>query len=148
METREATREGYQEALKDIIGYRKSGLQRSFFSRRLERYVEGKVDVSRRIFTVLDTPFKEFTPMCERLYREKIESNYMLPMFSDMLVEIYRKLDADKYGWEAAANFLDETPMKRCALDAMHKAERLKKRAGDGFAYMVRENGSLSMING
>ncbi|MFW6113708.1 MAG: hypothetical protein ACOC78_02160 [Actinomycetota bacterium] len=74
----------------------------------------------------MDIPFDEFTPEISAVYETYIKGQALFHIFSDMLAEIYEDMNADKSGWEAAANFLKDTPMKLCALYALQKIEELE----------------------
>lgn len=101
--------------------------QRSFFVKKLEQHLlEKGVNIPNNIFDLFDTPFDQFTPEYARVYEEKIKGQALFHIFSDMLVEIYEHLEADRAGWEAAANFLEDTPMKVCALHALTRIQQLE----------------------
>ena len=94
--------ETIEEAIKKCE--RTPGSYKSFFAKRLEQHLSEKgVSIPDRVFALLDTPFKDFTPEYVMMYEQKIKGQALFFLFSDMLVEIYEHLDADKTGWEAAA---------------------------------------------
>lgn len=101
---------------------------RSFFLKKLEQHLMDKgVKVPEQIFRLFDTPFMNFTPEYARVYEEKIKGQALFHVFSDMLVEIYERIEADRVGWEAAANYLEDTPMKVCALHTLVRIKQLEE---------------------
>jgi len=117
-----------EEDLRDALDSVRTNGYRSYFVKKLEQHLEGKgMKVPHSIFSVFDTPFSDFSPEYEKIYEEKIKGQALFQIFSDMLVEIYEEINADKAGWEAAANFLKDTPMKLCALYALEKLEELER---------------------
>ena len=113
---------------------------RSFFAKRLEQHLTDKaIAVPERILHLMDTPFSEFTPEYVNMYEQKIKGQALFYIFSDMLVEIYQQLDADKAGWEAAANYLEDTPMRICALSALKKIDQLEEMPESDYLFMVEQ---------
>jgi len=101
---------------------------RSFFVKKLEQHLAEKgIKIPEIIFDLFDTPFNKFTPQYARVYEEKVKGQALFHIFSDMLIEIYEKLQADRVGWEAAANYLLDTPMKICALHALARIQQLEE---------------------
>lgn len=101
---------------------------RSFFLKRLEQHlVEKGLKIPELIFDLFDTPFEDFTPEYKKVYEEKVKGQALFHIFSDMLIEIYEKLQADRIGWETSANFLEDTPMKVCALHALARIQQLEE---------------------
>ncbi len=118
---------------------------RSFFAKKLEQHMsERGIAIPERIFSIFDMPFSQFTPEYLKIYEEKIKGQALFQIFSDMLVEIYQKLDADKSGWEAAANYLEDTPMRICALHALKRIDKLEDMPGDDYLYMAEQFSGLS----
>ncbi|MEW6554439.1 MAG: hypothetical protein AB1384_09155 [Actinomycetota bacterium] len=118
---------------------------RSFFVKRLEQhFIDKGIKIPEGIFTLFDTPFSQFTPEYKAMYEQKIKGQALFHIFSDMLVEIYQELDADKSGWEAAANYLEDTPMRICALLAMKRIDELEELPDSDYLYMVEQFNSLS----
>ena len=116
-----------EEDLRDALDSVRTTEYRSYFTKKLELHLKGRgMEVPSDIFSVFDTPFNEFSPEYEMIYEEKIKDQALFQIFSDMLVEIYEEIGADKAGWEAAANFLQDTPMKICALYTLEKIEELE----------------------
>jgi len=116
-----------EEDLRDTLDSVRTTEYRSYFIKKLEQHLKERgVKVPYNIFSVFDTPFNEFSPEYEKIYEEKIKDQALFQIFSDMLLEIYEEIGADKAGWEAAANFLQDTPMKICALYALEKIEELE----------------------
>jgi hypothetical protein len=101
--------------------------------------------VPRGVFCVLDTPFTEFSPEHDRVYEERIKGQALFQIFSDMLVEIYEKMGADKSGWEAAANFLKDTPMKICALYALERIEELEYMPDTDYAFVEEQPADMNI---
>ena len=135
--------ETIEEAIKKCE--RTPGSYKSFFVKRLEQHLSEKgVSIPDRVFALLDTPFKDFTPEYVMMYEQKIKGQALFHIFSDMLVEIYEHLEADKTGWEAAANFLKDTPMKVCALQALERIDQLEAMPENDYLYMVEQFNSLS----
>ena len=113
--------------------------------KRLEAYLMEKgIAIPRSIFALFDLPFEEFSPEHMDLYEQKIKGKPLFHIFSDMLVDIYQRLDADKVGWEAAANFLDDTPMRVCALHALRRIDQLESMQDDDYEDMVEQLRSLA----
>ncbi len=81
------------------------------------------------------------------MYEQKIKGQALFHIFSDMLVEIYQKLDADKAGWETAANYLEDTPMRICALQALKRIDELEEMPESDYLYMVEQFNGLSDAN-
>jgi hypothetical protein len=126
---------------------RQTGRYKSFFVKRLEQHLmEKSINIPERIFTLFDTPFDCFTPEYVAMYEQKIKGQALFYLFSDMLVEIYEHLDADKTGWEAAANFLEDTPMKVCALHALERIAELDAMPEEDYLRMVEEFNGLSAM--
>jgi hypothetical protein len=116
-----------EEDLRDTLDSVRTTEYKSYFTKKLEQHLKARgMEVPSDIFSVLDTPFNEFDPQYEKIYEEKIKDQALFQIFSDMLVEIYEEIGADKAGWEAAANFLQDTPMKICSLYALEKIEELE----------------------
>lgn len=125
----------------------KAGKYKSFFVKRLEQHLLDKgINIPERIFTLFDTPFDCFTPEYAMMYEQKIKGQALFHVFSDMLVEIYQHLEADKSGWEAAANFLEDTPMKVCALHALERIGQLESMPEEDYLYMVEQFNGLSSM--
>jgi hypothetical protein len=99
---------------------------KSFFTKRIEKAIKDRVEVSDRVFALFDTPFDQFTPDCEELFERELVGKSVFWMFSEVLAKIYNEMNADRQGWEAAADFLKDTPIKYCALHAMEKVEKSK----------------------
>lgn len=119
---------------------------RSFFSKKLEQHLKEKgIAIPERIFLLFDTPFSAFTPEYAKMYEEKVKGQALFHIFSDMLVEIYQVLDADKTGWEAAANYLEDTPMRICALQALKRIDQLEEMPDDDYLYMVEQLSGVSI---
>jgi hypothetical protein len=118
---------------------------RSFFGKRLEQHMNEKgIAIPERIFSLFDTPFSAFTPEYVKMYEQKIKGQALFHIFSDMLVEIYQELDADKAGWETAANYLEDTPMRICALLALKRIDQLEEMPENDYLYMVEQFNGLS----
>ena len=133
-----------EEDLRDALDSVRTTEYRSFFTKKLEHHLQDKgVKVPDAIFSVLDTPFNEFDHNYEKIYEEKIKGQALFQIFSDMLVEIYEKMGADKSGWEAAANFLQDTPMKICALYALEKIEELACMPETNYASVEEQPADL-----
>jgi hypothetical protein len=116
-----------EEDLRDKLDSVRTTEYRSYFIKKLEQHLKERgVKVPYAVFSVFDTPFNEFSPEYEKIYEEKIKDQALFQIFSDMLVEIYQDIGANKAGWEAAANFLQDTPMKICALYTLDKIEELE----------------------
>jgi hypothetical protein len=121
---------------------------RSFFVKRLEQHFNDKgIKIPEGIFSLFDTPFSKFTPEYAKMYEQKIKGQALFHIFSDMLVEIYQKMDADKAGWEAAANYLEDTPMRICALKALKRIDELEEMPDSDYLYMVEQFNGLSEAN-
>jgi len=126
---------------------RSVGSQRSFFVKRLEQHLfEKGITIPERIFTLFDTPFEDFTPEYSEMYEKKIKGQALFHIFSDMLVEIYERLEADKAGWETAANFLQDTPMRMCAMHALRRIDELEAMSESDHLYMVEQFNGLSTM--
>ncbi len=126
---------------------RVAGKYKSFFVKRLEQHLAEKgIKIPERIFKLFDTPFGDFTPEYTAMYEQKIKEQALFYIFSDMLVEIYQKLEAERIGWEAAANFLLDTPMKACALHALNRIDQLETMPADDYLYMVEQFSGLSSM--
>ncbi len=124
---------------------RNPGGYKSFFVKRLEQHMADKgINIPDRIFALFDTPFGEFTPEYVEMYEQKIKGQALFHIFSDMLVEIYQGLEADKTGWESAANFLKDTPMKLCALQALQRIDQLEAMPENDYLYMAEQFSGLS----
>jgi hypothetical protein len=124
-----------------------AGKCRSFFAKRLEQHLSEKgIAIPERIFSLFDTPFSAFTPECIVMYEQKIKGQALFQIFSDMLVEIYQRLDAEKSGWETAANYLEDTPMRICALHAMKRIDQLEQMPESDYLYMVEQFSGLSAV--
>lgn len=135
-----------QATVKDTLGGVAPPGQRSFFSRKLERHLlEKGVRIPNRIFAVMDTPFCDFTPGCMDFYERKIKGQALFHIFSDMLIEIYENISADRLGWEDAAEFMEDTPMKVCALYTLEKIEEMDKLRERDYLYMVEEFSGLGV---
>ena len=135
--------ETIEEAIKKCE--RTPGSYRSFFVKRLEQHLSEKcINIPDRVFALFDTPFEDFTPEYVMMYEQKIKGQALFHIFADMLVEIYQYLDADKAGWEAAANFLKDTPMKACALHALKRIDQLEAMPENDYLYMVEQFNGLS----
>jgi hypothetical protein len=123
--------EGNGEAIETTIRKceRSAGCKtRSFFVKKLEQHLlEKGINIPNSIFDLFDTPFADFTPEYSRVYEHKVKGQALFHIFSDMLLEIYESLDADRIGWEAAANFLEDTPMKVCSLHALARIQQLEE---------------------
>lgn len=121
-----------------------TGQCRSFFSKRLEQHLSDKgIAIPERIFSLMDTPFSVFTPEYTRMYEQKIKGQALFYIFSDMLVEIFQELNADKTGWEAAANYLEDTPMRICALLALKRIDQLEEMPDNDYLFMVEQLSGL-----
>ncbi|MDY6793915.1 MAG: hypothetical protein SWK76_01340 [Actinomycetota bacterium] len=113
--------------LRDTLDSVRNCAYKSFFVKKLEHLLEEKgVKVPAGVIAVLDLPFDQFTPECRAVYESHIKGQALFHIFSDMLVEIFESMNADKAGWEATAHFLNDTPMKLCALYALQKIEDLE----------------------
>jgi hypothetical protein len=113
---------------------------KSFFVKRLEQHLAEKgISIPDRIFVLLDTPFEDFTPEYAAMYEKKIKGQALFHIFSDMLVEIYQGLEADRIGWEASVNFLQDTPMKMCATHALNRIDQLEAIPDDDYMYVVEQ---------
>jgi hypothetical protein len=124
-----------EEDLRDALDSVRTTQYKSFFIKKLEQHLkEQGVKIPHYIFSVFDTPFSDFGPEFEEIYETKIKGQALFQIFSDMLVEIYEDINADKAGWEAAANFLQDTPMKLCALYALEKIEELESMPEINYA--------------
>ncbi|RJP27153.1 MAG: hypothetical protein C4536_14195 [Actinobacteria bacterium] len=135
--------ETIEEAIKKCE--RNPGRYKSFFVKRLEQHLAEKgITIPGRIFSLFDTPFDNFTPEYVSMYEQKIKGQALFHIFSDMLVEIYQRLDADKIGWESAANFLQDTPMKVCALQALKRIDQLEAMPENDYLYMVEQFSGLA----
>jgi hypothetical protein len=121
---------------------------RSFFTKKLEQHVEDQgLEVPHLILDLFDKPFGVFTANDKKVYEERVKGQALFHIFSDMLIEIYEKLEADRAGWETAANFLDDTPMKVCALHTLARIEEIEMLPDEeDYAYMVEEFKSLSKV--
>ena len=117
----------YEAALKEANLTSSERAQKSFFIRRIEKAIKDKVSVPDRVFALFDTPFEEFTPDCEELFERELVGKSVFWMFSEVLAKIYSEMNADRQGWEAAADFLEDTPIKYCALHAMEKVEKSRE---------------------
>jgi hypothetical protein len=134
METIQATvrdfagnREAIEAAIRSCERSQTTG-SRSFFVKKLEQHFQEKgIKIPDQIFDLFDTPFTEFTPQYAKVYEERIKGQALFHIFSDMLVEIFEMLNADRTGWEAAANYLYDTPMKICALHALARIQQLEE---------------------
>lgn len=123
---------------------RSTGRTKSYFAKRLEQHLAEKgIKIPSQILALFDTPFSEFSPALAKTYEQKIKGQGLDHIFSDMLVEIYEKVNADRSGWESAANFLEETPMKVCALYALERIDQLNKIEEDDYVHMVEEFSGL-----
>lgn len=122
---------------------------RSFFSKRLEQHLTDKgLQVPHQILDLFDKPFPQFTDEDKKIYEERVKGQALFHIFSDMLIEIYEWLEADRLGWETAANFLEETPMKVCALHTLKRIEELELLPSDeDYVDMVEEFKSLSKVH-
>lgn len=119
---------------------------RSFFVKKLEQeLLDREVEIPGEIFALLDTPFENFTDEHKTIYEERVKGQALFHVFSDMLVEIYEKIEADRIGWETAANFLDDTPMKACALHTLARIRELETMPDEeDYLHMVEEFKGLS----
>ena len=137
--------ETVEEAVKNCE--RDAGRYKSFFVKRLEQHLlEKGINVPERIFSLFDTPFESFTPEYATLYEQRIKGQALFYVFSDMLVDIYEQLEADKTGWEAAANFLEDTPMKVCALHALARIDELESMPAEDYMFMVEQFSGVSSM--
>jgi hypothetical protein len=119
---------------------RSAGQHKSFFIKRLEQHLtERGISIPGPIFALFDTPFTDFTPESREMYEREIKGQALFHIFSDMLIEIYEGLTADRIGWEAAANYLEDTPMKVCALHALQRIGQLEQMKDEDYLYMVEE---------
>lgn len=124
----------YETTLREIISTPKDRVRRSFFIKRIERVIRDRVEIPGEVFALFDTPFEEFTPECEELFERELVEKSIFWMFSDVLAKICRDMNADRHGWEAAAEFLEDTPIKYCALHAMEKVEKQRESStGEDF---------------
>lgn len=114
-------------ALSETKEISKDTVRKSFFTKRIEKAIEDRVSVPDSVFALFDTPFDEFTPDCEELFEKELVEKSVFWMFSEVLAKIYHEMNADRQGWEAAADFLKDTPIKYCALHAMEKVEKKKE---------------------
>ena len=121
---------------------------RSFFIKKLEQHLhDQRLEVPHLIFDLFDTPFELFTDNDRRIYEERVKGQALFHIFSDMLIEIYERIEADRAGWETAANFLDDTPMKVCALHTLARIEELEELPDEeDYTAMVDELKSLSRV--
>src|SRR4030042_4991050 len=88
-------------------------MQRSFFVKKLEQHLLDKgVNIPNNIFDLFDTPFNEFTVEFTKAYEHKVKGQALFHIFSDMLVEIFESLNADRIGWGRPATFLGATARK------------------------------------
>lgn len=121
------------------------GVQKSFFVKKLERHMADKgIKIPRKVFSVMDTPFREFDPTFKEFYEKRIKGQALFHIFSDMLIQVYEDLQADKAGWEEAAEFLYDTPMKLCAIYALRRIDELEQIREDSYVDMVEEFNNLS----
>lgn len=135
-----------EEDLRDTLDSVRTTEYRSYFIKKLEQHLKEKgMKVPHTIFSVFDTPFSEFSPEFEKIYEEKIKDQALFQIFSDMLVEIYEEIQAEKDGWEAAANFLQDTPMKICALYALEKIEELEYMPETTYASVEEQPAALQV---
>jgi len=117
----------------------------SFFSKKLQQHLAAKgISIPERIFHLFDTPFSAFTPEYAKMYEQKVKGQALFHIFSDMLVEIYQQLNADKAGWEAAANYLEDTPMRICALQALKRIDQLEEMPENDYLFMVEQLSGVS----
>jgi hypothetical protein len=121
---------------------------RSFFVKRLEQHLQDQgLEVPHLIFDLFDKPFELFTDNDKKVYEERVKGQALFHIFSDMLIEIYARLEADRVGWETAANFLDDTPIKVCALHTLERIEELEEMPDEeDYMTMVEEFKSLSRV--
>ena len=106
---------------------------RSFFTKRLEQYLEDQgMEVPHLILDLFDKPFETFSDNDRKVYEERVKGQALFHIFSDMLIEIYERLEADRGGWETAANFLDDTPMKVCALHTLNRIAEIELLPDEG----------------
>ena len=117
----------YEAALREANLTSNDKARKSFFIKRIEKAIKDKVHVPDRVFALFDTPFHKFTPDCEELFEKELVEKSIFWMFSEVLADIYSEMNADRQGWEAAADFLDDTPIKYCALHAMEKVEKSRE---------------------
>jgi len=122
----------------------KDTVRKSFFTKRIEKAIKDRVEVSDCVFALFDTPFDQFTPDCEELFERELVKRSVFWMFSEVLAKIYHEMNADRQGWEAAADFLKDTPIKYCALHAMEKVEKSKASSKVDGADM-NENSRLNL---
>ena len=102
-------------------------VRKSFFIKRIEKAIKDRVKVSDRVFALFDTPFEEFTPDCEELFERELVEKSVFWMFCEVLAKVYSEMNADRQGWEAAADFLEDTPIKYCTLHATEKVEKSRE---------------------
>lgn len=120
-------------------------VQRSFFVKKLERHMADKgIKIPRKVFTVMDTPFSEFNPTYREFYENRIKGQALFHVFSDMLIKIYEDLNAEKAGWEDAVEYLEDSPMKLCAIYALRRIDELEQMREDNYVDMVEEFNYLS----
>jgi hypothetical protein len=134
----------YEAALREANLTSSNKACKSFFIKRIEKAIKDKVKVSNRVFALFDTPFDDFTPDCEELFEKELVEKSIFWMFSEVLAKIYSEMNADRHGWEAAADFLDDTPIKYCALHAMEKVEKSRESSTADYADL-EENSSLDV---
>ena len=119
--------------------------KKSFFVKKLERHMADKgIKIPRRVFSVMDTPFNEFNPTYKEFYENRIKGQALFHLFSDMLMQIYEELSANKTGWEDAVEYLEDSPMKLCAIFALRRIDELEQMRDDNYVDMVEEFNYLS----
>ena len=135
MSTLEATVETNMTATRTDIKTRKS-----FFVKKLERHMaDNGIKIPRKVFSVMDTPFSEFNPTYREFYENRIKGQALFHLFSDMLINIYEEVNADKTGWEDAVEYLADSPMKLCAIYALRRIDELEQMREDNYVDMVEE---------
>ncbi len=79
---------------------------RSFFVKRLEQHLQDQgLEVPHLIFDLFDKPFKLFTDNDKKVYEERVKGQALFHIFSDMLIEIYTRLEADRGGLGNSGEF-------------------------------------------
>ncbi|MDY6795453.1 MAG: hypothetical protein SWK76_09285 [Actinomycetota bacterium] len=130
--------------VKANLGGTTSTPHKSYFMKKLEQHLEVKgINIPGRILEVMDTPFEEFPSSYARIYKQQIKGQALLHIFSDMLIEIFQGMQADQAGWQASANFLENTPMRICAMRALDEIERLNALPKGNHSCMMEEFSDL-----
>lgn len=101
-------------------------IHRSYFTRKLEKKLEEKgMDIPQKILSILDIPFRDFTPEQKEIYETSIKP--LAFVFAEHLLEVYEAMGSPRNGWEEMAERLDDCPVKVIAMLVIYEEEKLEE---------------------